>query len=168
VFLKGDKEPHFAEAKSQHDMLMQVVSTGVEGERPNRRGVVYAEIKKGADYNRWKMGQTSLEQQILANRWTLVKLHFDTSKTSAGWEAWLRPMGGKWVRVAEWIDGVTPEFSWKIPPEKVGGHRVFRMPTTQGDHASWGDRAKNNKDSWIYMDDFTMSGSEEALPKYPE
>ena len=32
----------------------------------------------------------------------------------------------------------------------------------------WADRAKNNKDSWIYMDDFAMAGSEEALPKYPE
>jgi len=144
---------------------MQVTSVGVEGKKPNRRGVVYAQIKRTQPYNRWKMGQTSLDEQIVANRWTLVKLHFDTSKTSVGWEAWLRPMGGKWVKVAEWIDGVTPDFSWKIPEKKVGGHRVFRMPTTNG---GWGERAKNNMDSWRYMDDFAMATSEETLPKYPE
>ena len=164
VFLKGDDAPHPAEAKS-HDLLMQVTSAGVKGEKPNRQFVAYAEIKKGPSYNRWKMGQTSLDEQIVANRWTLVKLHFDTSKTSARWEAWLRPMGGKQVKVAEWIDGVTPDFSWKMPADKVGGHKVFRMPTTNG---GWGERAKDNMDSWRYMDDFAMAGSEDALPQYPE
>jgi len=164
VLLKGQEKAYFAKARPQ-DMLMQVTSVGVEGKKPNRRGVVYAQIKRTQPYNRWKMGQTSLDEQIVANRWTLVKLHFDTSKTSVGWEAWLRPMGGKWVKVAEWIDGVTPDFSWKIPEKKVGGHRVFRMPTTNG---GWGERAKNNMDSWRYMDDFAMATSEETLPKYPE
>jgi hypothetical protein len=39
------------------------------------------------------------------------------------------------------------------------------MPTTDG---SFGERAKHNKDSWIYMDDFAMASSEDALPKYPD
>lgn len=158
VFLKGEREPRAVEANSYHEILMQAESVGRDGP--------YAEIKKGPDYNRHKLGQTSLEERIAANRWTLLKLHFDTSRTSARWEAWLRPLGGEWVKVAEWIDGVTPDFSWKLPQHNVGGHKVFSMPTTQGDHADWGDRAKNNKDCWIYLDDFAMASSEQALPKY--
>jgi hypothetical protein len=77
-------------------------------------------------------------------------------------------MGGKWVKVAEYIDGVTPNFSFKIPEDRVGGHKMFAMPTTQGAHSSIPERAKNNKDMWLYMDDFAMASSEEALPKYPE
>ncbi len=160
VFPKGEKEPREVEAKSYQEILLQTVSTGREGP--------YANIKKGPDYNRWKLGQTSLEERIVANRWTLVKLHFDTSTTSAKYEAWLRPLGGKTVKVTEWIDGVTPDFSWKIPADKVGGHKVLRMPTTLGAHSSWGDRAKNNKDAWIYLDDFAMATSHDKLPKYPE
>ncbi len=160
VWLQGEKEPREIEASSYQEILLHAESMGRDGP--------YANIKKGPDYNRWKMGQTSLEERIVANRWTLVKLHFDTSTTSARYEAWLRPLGGKTVKVAEWIDGVTPDFSWKIPPDKVGGHKVFCMPTTMGDHAEWGDRAKNNRDCWIYLDDFAMATSDDALPKYPE
>lgn len=101
----------------------------------------------------------------MANRWTLVKLHMDTSSTSGRYEAWLAPLGGRPVKVVEWIDGVTKDFSWRIPAEKVGGYRAFRMPTTIG---GWGERAKDNKDCWIYMDDFAMASSEEALPEYSE
>lgn len=159
VFLKGEKEPREIDAPSYQEMLLHAESLGREGP--------YANIKKGPDYNRWKLGQTSLEERIVANRWTLVKLHFDTSTTSARYEAWLRPLGGRTVKVAEWIDEVTPDFSWQIPPDKVGGHKVFRMPTTLGADSSWGDRAKNNKDCWIYLDDFAMAEAEEALPTYP-
>lgn len=42
------------------------------------------------------------------------------------------------------------------------------MPTTLGAYSSWGDRAKNNKDAWIYLDDFAMAKSEDVLPKYSE
>ncbi len=160
VFPKGEKEPREFAAPSYQEILLHTESTGREGP--------YAQIKKGPDYNRWKLGQTSLDERIVANRWTLVKLHFDTSTTSARYEAWLRPQGGKTVKVAEWIDGVTPDFSWKMPEHLVGGHKVFCMPTTQGAHSSWGDRARNNMDCWLYMDDFAMATSEEALPKYPE
>lgn len=161
VFLKGEEEPRESfEADSYQEILMQAESTGREGP--------YANIMKARPWNRWKMGQTSVEERIVANRWTLVKLHFDTSTTSARYEAWLRPLGGKTVKVAEWIDGVTPHFSWKIPPDKVGGHKVFCIPTTLGDHAEWGDRAKNNRDCWIYLDDFAMASAEDALPTYAQ
>ena len=80
----------------------------------------------------------------------------DTSSTSASYEGWVRPFGGSWVKVAEWIDGVTPDFSWRIPEGDVGGHRVFRIPTTMDDF-----------DSWIYLDDFAMTATEADLPIYP-
>ena len=58
---------------------------------------------------------------------------------------------------------MTPDFVWKITPEEIGGHRTLRMPTTVG-------RASNTGlyDYWLYMDDFAMAGSEDALPKYPD
>ncbi|MFN3484318.1 MAG: hypothetical protein ACK44W_02375, partial [Planctomycetota bacterium] len=161
VFLEGEQEPREGfQAASFQEFLLESQSLGRQGP--------YANIIKAKEWNRWKMGQTSLKERVVANRWTLVKLHFDTSTTSARYEAWLRPLGGKWVKVAEWIDGVTPGFSWKIPPEKVGGHKAVCMPTTMGAHSSWGERAKNNMDCWLYMDDFAMAASEDELPKYAD
>lgn len=152
MVLKDRDQPFFAEA-APHDLLLSL---------PTESG---AEIKKAEPWNRWKLGQTSLDERIVANRWTLVRLHLDTSTTSGKYEAWLRPLGGKQVKVADWIDGVTEDFSWRIPAEKVRGYRAFRMPTTIG---SFGERAKDNKDCWIYLDDFAMASSEDSLPKYPD
>lgn len=105
-------------------------------------------------YDAHKIGQTDVSENITPNRWTLVKIHYDTTTVSGTFEAWMKPMGGEWVKVAEWIDGVTPNFSWRL--NEIGGHRLFRMPTTVDDH-----------DSWIYMDDFAMATSESDLPVYP-
>jgi hypothetical protein len=110
----------------------------------------------------WKLGQTNTSERITANRWTLVKIHLDTSTQSGRYEAWMRPLGGPWAKVVEWIDGVTPGFSWKINANQIGGHRTFRMPTTIG-------RARQlaqNYDAWIYLDDFAMARSEAGLPQY--
>jgi len=107
------------------------------------------------EWNQFKIGQTNLSEHIAPNRWTLVKLHYDTSTPSGRFEAWLKPMGGKWKKVAEWIDGYTRDFEWKIPRQKIGGHRVMRIPTTLDEF-----------DSWIYLDDFAMATSEDALPTY--
>ncbi len=112
--------------------------------------------------NRMKFGHTDTSEHMAANRWTLVKLHVDTSTTSGRYEAWMRPAQGAWVKVAEWIDGVTPGFAWTINPAQVGGHRVFRMPST------WGQASASVwYDAWMYMDDFAMATSEAALPVYP-
>ncbi|MEW8027766.1 MAG: PKD domain-containing protein [Candidatus Thiodiazotropha sp.] len=116
----------------------------------------YADYQLAPDYNQFKLGQTDVSENITPNRWTLVKIHIDTSTTSASYEGWVKPFGGSWVKVAEWIDGVTPDFSWNIPAGDVGGHRVFRIPTTMDDF-----------DSWIYLDDFAMTASEADLPVYP-
>lgn len=160
--LLEDRQKTFWPEVPEHDLLWQVI-TGSRDE--NRNFCAYAEIKKAPTWDRFKLGQTSLDERMVANRWTLVKFHVDTSTASGKAEMWLRPLGGKWVKVMEWIDGVTPDFAWKIPEQKVGGYRVFRMPTTIG---SFGERAKDNRDSWIYMDDFAMAADEEALPKYPD
>ena len=116
----------------------------------------------GRGKKQWKIGQTDLSEQIIPNRWTLVKSHMDTSTTSGKFEQWFKTVNGKWVKVAEWIDGVTPEFEWKIPASDVGGHRAFRIPTT------FNQCRKRNEscDFWIYLDDFVMANSELALPKY--
>lgn len=111
----------------------------------------------------WKLGQTDLSEHVTANRWTLVKIHVDTSTASARYEAWMRPTGADWVKVVECIDGVTSGFTWQVHPDFIGGHRTFRMPSTFGQASP----ATRNYDAWIYMDDFAMATSEAALPTDP-
>lgn len=122
----------------------------------------YMNVQHRSGKRRWKIGQTDLSERIGPNKWILVKLHIDTSTTSGKYEQWLKPLGGEWTKTAEWIDGVTPFFEWKIPASEVGGHRAFRMPTT------FNNCRKRNKncDFWLYIDDFVMSDSEASLPKY--
>jgi len=107
--------------------------------------------------NNWKLGHTDLSELLAHNRWTLVKMHVDTSTTAGRWEAWLKPMGGEWVKVADWANGQAG-LNWNV--SVPGGHRVFRMPTTIGGGNGW-------YDSWLYMDDFAMATSENDLPVYP-
>lgn len=108
------------------------------------------------DYDENKIGQQDISEWIRPNQWTLVKIHFDTSTTSASWEMWYRTQVTDWIKVADWIDGITPNFSWTVPVSEVGGHRALRMPTTIG------------LDSWTYMDDFAIATSEADLPVYGE
>ena len=107
------------------------------------------------------VGHSNLSEWIRPNRWTLVKMHFNTTSTSGNsWEAWVRPYGAQWTKVAEWIGGRTPGFTWNIPSSEVGGHRVLRMPTTVGGPTSqW-------YDYWMFMDDFVMATTEGDLPTY--
>ena len=98
---------------------------------------------------------------VQANRWTLVKVHYDTSVANRGvFEVWLRPYGGSWTKTTEWIGGVTRDFTWTGFP--AGGHSEFRMPTTIPAAAN----ATNNVGSYYYMDDFAMATSEDSLPVY--
>lgn len=95
--------------------------------------------------NCYKLGHTNISESVTTNRWTLVKIHVDTSSPSARYEAWMRPLGGSWIKTAEWISGVTPGFTWTVSPAHVGGHRTFRMPSTMGRASGSG------YDSWHYM-----------------
>ncbi len=114
----------------------------------------------------WKIGQTDISDHIIPNRWTLVKIHIDTSTTRPRYEQWMKPMGGQWRKVAEHIQGQTPNLNWNIAPGDVGGHRAFRMPTTQNE-CRFADDPNLSCDSWIYLDDFTIATSEDTLPIYP-
>lgn len=110
--------------------------------------------------DRWKFGQQDTSEFIRTNRWTQLKIHLDTTTDSGKYEMWMRPLGGAFLKVAEYIDGVNPPgFVWRIDPTMLGGHRVLRMPTTWGDGGatSW-------TPTWIYMDDFVMSSTEAGLP----
>lgn len=111
--------------------------------------------------NHSKLGQTDVGDNIKRHRWTLVKLHFDTSGNTnpqGVYQAWIRPLGDTNFRpVADWQGGVTTNLIWNLAAAGgPGGHRVFRMPTTVDDF-----------DSWIYLDDFVMAATEGALPTYP-
>jgi hypothetical protein len=109
----------------------------------------------GDPYATSGVGPQALTEWMRPNRWTLVKMHMKTTATTGNsWEVWLKPLGGNWTKVSEWIGGVTPGFTWDIPAASVGGHRVLRMPTTV------------DLDYWLYMDDFVMATTEAALPVY--
>jgi PKD repeat protein len=116
----------------------------------------FARYLPSPDWDEFKLGQQDTSERIVPNRWTLVKIHFDTSVAQGQFEAWLKPMGGQWTKVAEWIDGETADFVWNVTAENIGGHRMFRMPTTMDAY-----------DSWLYLDDFAMATSEADLPVYP-
>ena len=125
----------------------------------NNAGVSQINNTTGDPYATDAVGSTNNSnptEWMRPNRWTLVKMHMRTTATSGNaFEMWLRPLGGQWVKVSEWIGGVTPGFSWNVPAEHVGGHRVFRMPTTVSDH-----------DYYMYMDDFAIATTEQDLPTY--
>ncbi|MCA9617652.1 MAG: hypothetical protein KC731_01435 [Myxococcales bacterium] len=127
--------------------------------RDNTVGTV--DYALAAPENVSKIGQTDTSEWIAPNRWTLVKIHYDTSTTIGRYEAWLRPLGGGFTQVASWLGGVTPDFTWDIPPEQVGGHRMLRMPTTMPANATNG-----SEDAWLYLDDFAIAESEADLPSY--
>lgn len=111
------------------------------------------------DYRGDELGMQNTAQTLVPNRWTLVKMHFDTSTTAGLWQVWLKPQGGSWTQVANWRHGVGG-LVWTIPAGSVGGHRALRMPTTVGGTDSqW-------YDTWVYMDDFVMATSEADLPVY--
>ena len=111
----------------------------------------------GDPYAPGNIGSPNPTEWMRPNRWTLVKMHFNTTRTSGNsWEVWVRPQGGGWTKVSEWIGGQTPGFTWNIPSASVGGHRVLRMPTTV-DH-----------DYRLFMDDFTMATLESDLPTYSD
>lgn len=110
------------------------------------------------------LGQSDVAELMQANRWTLVKIHFDTSGAQGTYEAWMRPRGGSWTKVVEWIDNSTPDFTW--PLAAPGGHRVLRMPTTVGSQRVLEGYPDWSYDSLTYMDDFAMAVAEADLPAY--
>jgi hypothetical protein len=113
--------------------------------------------------NQDKLGSNlAPDRYIRANTWTLVKIHIDTSRNQGIYEMWLKESGSDWVKTAEWIGGVTDQFTWPIPSDRRDGHKMLRMPTTMNirlDHGFGGD-------SWSYIDDFAIATAEADLPVY--
>lgn len=91
---------------------------------------------------------------LLADRWYQVKLHIDVSGEQGIYEAWIRERRAPWVKVAEWIGGVTPNFFWPIPVAERVGFKQLAIPTT----------VDGPDDSTTFMDDFALAGSEAGLP----
>lgn len=105
--------------------------------------------------NREKLFQNIKRIPLLAGRWYQVKLHIDVSKEQGVYEAWIREdKDASWTKVAEWIGGVTKDFFWPIPAQERVGFRVLAMPTT----------VNGTEDSTVFIDDFAIAKSEEALP----
>jgi hypothetical protein len=101
-----------------------------------------------------KLGQNLSSKQILANEWYLVRLHVDISQSEGVWEAWIRAQSEpELIKIAEWIGGVTPNFTWSLPEEQRSGPRQLRIPTTV-----------NEFDSWMYMDDLYFATGPGPLP----
>ncbi|BDD87604.1 hypothetical protein [Desulfofustis limnaeus] len=126
-----------------------------------------ANYAPGSDPGVWKLGhnRAAYGGLLQSNRWTLVKIHIDHTGNSplaangqGVYEEWHKPYGGDWVKVAEWIGGSTPNFTWDVTRMGTGyniGNKSFKLGTTF-----------NGRDSWIYVDDFVIATSEADLPAY--
>lgn len=128
---------------------------------PNRFLALQTEGGSNRNAPEFPDGQESLYQnvsaaQIVGGRWYQVRLHIDTSGPQGTYEAWIKERGASgWTSVAEWIGGVTPNFTWPIPTNHRNGHPMMRLPTTVNG---------NYGDSTTYMDDFVVSDSLADLP----
>ena len=98
--------------------------------------------------------------KLLANRWTLVRIHLDISGAQGSYREWHKTIGGNFVQVANWVGGVTPNFTWPlagINPARLQGQKSMKVGTT------W-----QNSNGWVYLDDFVMATSEADLPNYSQ
>lgn len=128
---------------------------GAFGVNRQSDGVSFIENTTGDPDARGNIGPQAMSPYLQPGRWNLVKVHFNTNNANSGvFEMWIKPQDGQFVKVADWKGGITPGFTWTIPPASVGGHRVIRFPTTVDNNFT------------IYMDDFMMTRTEAALRVY--
>ncbi len=116
-----------------------------------------------------RMGHTDTSEYIRGGQWTLVRIHIDTSgdtNPEGIFEAWMKPLGGSEVKVAEHIGGVSPGFTWPLNEHLGRGHRTLRMPSTVGGREVV-ENYPASYDVTFFMDDFTMATSVDDLPSYP-
>ncbi len=108
---------------------------------------VHADFRMASEYptNKDKLGP-NLRTDIRLSPGCIhrVAIQIDTSTQSGRFEMWIDG-----YKTHEWIDGVTPNFSWRIPASMVGGHTIMRTPTTlSGGH------------SITYLDNFKLGSYE--------
>ena len=94
-------------------------------------------------------------------------MHIDTSGKSplalpaqGVYEVWMRLRNQPWKKIAEWLGGKTPHFTWPLLRQAADGSKTFRMPTTVG------GVSRDWADYWIYLDDFAVAARETDLPVY--
>lgn len=100
---------------------------------------VHADFRNASEYptNMNKLGPNLRTDKYLSSGCThRVVVQIDTSTQSGRFELWVDG-----YKTHEWIDGVTPNFSWRIPTSMVGGHSILRAPTTLsgGESKQWLD-----------------------------
>lgn len=154
LFIFKDSEsyyPWFQDSTSPGNTIFMMESYGKAN---YGLGDAWQEHKLGPNVTR---GQ----HDIRANTWTLIRIHYDTSGSSplapsgqGVWRMWKSTDGSNFTQVANWIGGVTPNFTWPIQNSQ-GGHRALKVGTTV-----------DNYDSWFYLDDFVIASSEASLPRY--
>lgn len=112
------------------------------------------DTRNTGDGNSRKLFQNASKTPLLAGRWYQVRLHIDISGTQGVYEAWIKERGQSgFTKIADWRGGVTANFSWPLPTSQRGAYSVVRIPTTVN--------AQNNT---VYIDDFAIAGSQDALP----
>jgi hypothetical protein len=112
------------------------------------------DTRNTGDGNSRKLFQNASKTPLIAGRWYQVRLHIDISGTQGVYEAWIKERGQSgFTKIADWRGGVTANFSWPLPTSQRGAYSVVRIPTTVN--------AQNNT---VYIDDFVIAGSQEALP----
>jgi hypothetical protein len=120
-----------------------------------------------------EFGTASTNDYLRPNTWYLLKFRLNTSTQTPSLEMWMREYStNTWTKPLEWIDGVTPGFSWIIPEDRQRGHDYFRLITTLGyaddPNSDEDTRHLYNLDSWMYFADFVVATSEQALPSYTD
>lgn len=141
------------------------IREGLVGQPPGPAGSRYLQMTSPyANYSVAETGsETKMDQNLVTTplglgTWHLIKGHVDTSGAEGTYELWIRPRGtAAWTKYAEWIGGVTADFTWSIPEAARNGNIQLAIPTTV-----------DTPDSTTYMDDFVMAESESDLPTYSD
>jgi len=105
--------------------------------------------------------QDVVNGRVTPNEEVVVTFHIDVSGDQGIFEQWMQREGQEPVKVAEWIGGVTPGFTWDTTTEI--GIKQFRMPTTVNDIGVAGDGVGNY---WMQMEYFAIGSTSTDLP-YP-
>lgn len=108
-----------------------------------------------------KLGANLANKPVRGGHWTLVKIHFDVSGSQGSLEWWQREQDEDFVKVGEYIGGVTPNFTWNTSANDRLGLSHFRMPTTVNGLVAGATIY------WMYFQDFTIATEENLLPTYP-
>lgn len=124
----------------------------------------YANYSGAEPWNATKLDQNLVTSYFTTGVWRQFRIHIDTSGAQGTYELWARERGvSTWTKYAEWIGGVTPNFTWPIPAGARNGNIQLAIPTTV-----------DSPDSTIYMDDFIMAtslndlgGSGDTTPPQP-